>query len=392
MKHAQIVLLCNIPWNWTTDYVNQTALLLSENNTVVCFFGSETKSIFEVITKGARPLWFTKFQKNLYFFDGVSVFPFSRFSIISAINRNINAWFIKLFLYLHKNASSSPSRIVWFFDPRFYPYVSYFGSSYRSVYDCVDYWKGDPFFSRAQSKHISELEILSVQRSSVVVVNSEVLYKKLHIFRKNIVLAPQGFRLDQFCKYRCNTPLERQTPVIGYVGAINERLDYKLLFSLASSLSNYVFIFVGPLFPINSKAKQTQEDFREQLFRLPNVIYKGQASKEKIPAIIDQFTIGIVPYMNSYFNRFSYPAKTLEYFYMGKPVISTRIDELTRYPKFVKIGKNVYKWKAHIRAILSTSWPHSYKTAQRRIAIANSWKKKVNKILTVIESDQSMRR
>ena len=81
--------------------------------------------------------------------------------------------------------------------------------------------------------------------------------------------------------------------------------------------------------------------------------------------------------------------KLFEYFYMGKPVISTPIEEVKRFPNYVKIGNTVEEWKKHITSLLSHSWPKSYQKKQREMAIANNWSKKISIIGEIIsESDQ----
>lgn len=78
--------------------------------------------------------------------------------------------------------------------------------------------------------------------------------------------------------------------------------------------------------------------------------------------------------------------KLFEYFYMGKPVLSTPIRELT-LPKFknlIKIGKNYLEWESHIHYLLNKPWNKSSQRKQKQMAINNSWDNKVKFILSKI--------
>jgi hypothetical protein len=120
--------------------------------------------------------------------------------------------------------------------------------------------------------------------------------------------------------------------------------------------------------------------------KAPNAFFIPKTySRAVIKEILGNFELGIIPYDIRFdFNRYCYPMKLFEYFYMGLPVISTPIEELKRFPKIVKIGNTTKKWEAHLKSILSTPWPEKYQKEQKRLALENSWEKKVSNILQII--------
>ena len=79
--------------------------------------------------------------------------------------------------------------------------------------------------------------------------------------------------------------------------------------------------------------------------------------------------------------------KLFEYFHMGVPVVSTPIEELARFPKYVKIGLTANEWGKHIKEILTKPWPKKYKYDQRRLAVKNSWKNKIDEISKFLPQD-----
>jgi hypothetical protein len=95
--------------------------------------------------------------------------------------------------------------------------------------------------------------------------------------------------------------------------------------------------------------------------------------------------VGMIPYdISQDFNKFCYPMKLFEYFYLGKPVISTEIMELTRFSDLVKIAKYTSEWEKSIKNIIGKKWPKENILKQRKLALDNSWKNKVNAIVNEI--------
>lgn len=136
-------------------------------------------------------------------------------------------------------------------------------------------------------------------------------------------------------------------------------------------------------------------EVRKLLIKLPNLIHISSQPRTALPSIIEQFDICMIPYNVSLdFNRYCYPMKLFEYFYMGKPVVSTPIEELTRpeFAEFIKIGATARDWQRHIEQLLAKPWPSKLQKRQRQLAIANSWQRKVEAISGIIQRYDSQHR
>ncbi len=76
--------------------------------------------------------------------------------------------------------------------------------------------------------------------------------------------------------------------------------------------------------------------------------------------------------------------KLLEYFYMGKPVISVPINELRRLTRYVSIQKTWNTWECQIKHLQSSSWLVKYKKEQKLLAQHHSWENKIKAIYSHI--------
>ncbi len=379
MKNNIVVIPFNLPWEWSTDYTNQTAFVLSKKNIVICYMAHEANSIKESLKKGKLPSLIRKISQNIYIFEPIYVIPFRRFNMITKLNSFLNILLLKLLILLLKIRIKTNKKIVWIFDPDLYHVCQALGKSFYVVYDCVDY------FAAAHPKRKRELlrkEKLLLARVDLIVAISKVLQRHLSkMTTKKVHLVPQGFRIKDFEKiapsYR---NIKRGKPIIGFAGGVNSRIDYNFLLKLVKRNPNWDFVVWGPLLEKEKFDKYTQKKF-EELLITPNVITGKVEKREQIPGILTQFDVAMIPYDSSQdFNKYCYPMKIFEFFYLGKPVVSTYIEELQRFPDYVKISDSVYQWEKIINDYLSKPWPINYQKGQRKLAEQNSWERKIGTI------------
>lgn len=359
----------------TTDYQLQTALELIKNNTVV-FYNINSQFRLKSLFKKIRYLKDHIVNKQgIYYFSPLNLLPFVRFKLINDINSAIDFFLISLFFYKKK-------RYLWSFNPHFASLLNFGTKQYKIIYDIVDYFPTNKIGKQNQS--------IMIKKSNNVFVNSKTLLK-LNKGAKKITLVPQGFRIETFQQANTKTSLDFPSkPIIGFVGGINSRLDYPLLYQLASRNPQYQFVLWGPRVIDHPNDKLL--NIPSQLLKLKKIknISWGESSKKNIPWIINKFNICIIPYnTNLEFNLYCYPMKLFEYFYLGKPVISSPIEELmlSKFKELVYIANNVEEWEQQINKLLSQPWPSDKKLKQRKMALDNSWERKVKAICDIVSSN-----
>lgn len=379
MKNAFVVIPMVTPWDFSTDWSEQTARLLAKNNFVLCMLCSE--SLKTHFLKREIPKILTKIAPQLYLYQSISIIPFRRFALMRRANMGIHALITQTILFFVSRRRVFSQKIVWIFDPECSPFAQALGEKFKVVYDVVDYVLGENGSVSEYNTYIRAMDKRLLARASLVAVNSHTLYRLYKKDRRDVILVPQGFRLEAFKRSRVlpiSVKIPRDKPIIGYVGGINNRLDFCLLESLVQRNPQYHFVLAGQI---------QDHEAALQLGKLVshrNVLYLGNYPKHNISAIINLFDIGIIPYLKQPSNIYSFPTKLMEYFYMGKPVVSSLIEELRRFPHYVKIGKNETEWERYIQLLASRPWPREYQKEQRKLAIRNSWEEKIRVIYSHI--------
>jgi teichuronic acid biosynthesis glycosyltransferase TuaH len=106
-------------------------------------------------------------------------------------------------------------------------------------------------------------------------------------------------------------------PIVGLVGRLNARIDMDIVEAIADA--GFSLLLVGPHDPRWERRRFSALTAR------PGVHYVGRVPEEEAPAYIAATDIGITPYLDSPFNRASFPLKTLDYLSAGRPAVSTTL-------------------------------------------------------------------
>lgn len=386
-KPLLAVIPFNLPWEWSTDYTNQTAYELArKGNVVVCYMWSDYLSLKEYFVKRKLPVLIKRYSKNIYQFYPIMFIPFRRCAYILKLNENLNFLLLNVFISVLALKNKFRKKVLWIFDPRTEPLMRFFEAGWYTVYDCVDYFIGTSG-DKTERKRIAGLEEKLTKEADSIFANSVVLKKHLEEFRHDIHLVTQGFRLDSFKELKplqkINVLKKAGRPLIGFVGAVNYRIDYKLIYNLARRHKEWDFAIWGPELQTELFSAD-QKKYLALLKHLPNIIL-GKSDKKYIPGIVKQFDVGMIPYLpDDDFNKFCYPMKLFEFFYVGVPVVSTEIEELKRFPQLVKIAADLIGWEKAITLFVSKPWPVLNKKEERKLAIENSWENKIAEIIRLI--------
>ena len=236
----------------------------------------------------------------------------------------------------------------------------------RLVYDCID----PCFLESQQAAHdVAEREV--AQQAKLVFCTAESLQERLLKWNPKSVLLPNG------CDPATNHPdkttaIKRpdrlkdvDTPIIGFMGTFDWRIDSEILAEAARRLPEYTFALPG-------RINADQKDKLTSLMSLPNVVMPGSVSEEDGQAYTAAFDVGLIPFRPGEMNDAINPVKMFMYMIAGKPIVSTWVRECRRYAPYVTAAKDV---DAFVEAIRRAVEDNSPEAAAQRVAFAskNSW-------------------
>ena len=126
----------------------------------------------------------------------------------------------------------------------------------------------------------------------------------------------------------------QDAPVAGYVGTLSDRrIDYDLLTHTAKKLPQISFLLVG-----KDDGTQSTIERLDQVRKLPNVKIVEDLNYPDMPATIRSFDVCLIPYHTNAANLGTCPTKFVEYCAIGKPIVSTQLPGIAKFPELVELA------------------------------------------------------
>ncbi|HKP92663.1 MAG TPA: glycosyltransferase [Chthoniobacterales bacterium] len=290
---------------------------------------------------------------------------------------NDGAWVDKKRRQLVQSVLAGPlgkrfeSPVQWFYDPMAVTAFAGHLNERAIVYDCMDelsLFRGSP-----PELVRRERELLAV--ADVVFAGGPKIWRAKREFNKNCFSFGCGVDAKHFARAR-NPELpvpqdiaDRPHPVYGYVGVVDERIDYDLLAALADHGDGSVVI-VGP------STKVDPATFPQR----PNLYWLGGRDYSELPAYAKGFDVCLMPFAINDATAFINPTKALEYMGTGRPIVSTAIDDVVdQFSEVVAIARDHTDFILKARA--SAARPDE-RRIRRGLALVrrNSWESIVRQL------------
>lgn len=288
-------------------------------------------------------------------------------------------------------ASLGPgSFVAYVFHPKFWPEVARLRPA-RLVYHAYDFYhlqgKGDYAFG-------SEEQAI-VKAADVVIASSAPIAARLReLGRADVRIVENGADYDAFAAADGDAVPEDMavipTPRIGYTGALNRKVDFPLLLTLAQREPDWHFVFIGRIGDVDPAGTRALDGLRE----LTNVHFLGFKQREQLPACMAAMDVNVMAYRvgAGVWTEGGYPLKLHEYLAVGQPVVSTDLPTVRPFGDVVRIAMSPTDWHDALVEALHGRSPGT-RLVRRERARPNSWDARVQQIRALLaEADQSLAR
>ncbi|MDW8852211.1 glycosyltransferase [Flavobacterium sp. MMLR14_040] len=266
--------------------------------------------------------------------------------------------------------------VGWFYSPSFSPLIEQMNFE-TIVYDCMDelsLFKGAPAHLINQEKYL-------MAHADIVFTGGKSLYESKKQLHTNVHCFPSSVDQEHFAKALNGISIAPdiaclQTPIVGYYGVIDERIDLELLHESAKKLPNVSFVMIGPLAKID-KADLPKES---------NIHYLGMKSYNELPHYLKAFDIAMMPFALNDATKYISPTKTLEYMAAGKPIVSTKIIDVVRdYNLCISLVETADDFCEAIKFLFDKTDRQSMELEYYKILKKTSWNSTAEKMESIIK-------
>ncbi len=283
---------------------------------------------------------------------------------------------------LDMSATQGRAPILWLYRPDMADVPGQLGEGLL-IYHIVDEYGGYAALDAARAEDIRRRERALIARADLVLVTSQELLASKGGINPNTHWVPNAVDYDRFASAVDERRIPDDLaglprPWLGYVGAINDKLDLGLLLRVAERYPQATLLLVGPV------RVQADEDRAalEALRARPNVRFVGQVSVERVPAYVAALDVGLLPYKRNDWTRNIHPLKLYEYLACGLPVCSTDIPAVHEQADVVRIAVDSEQFLADVAAAQAED--AALVAERQRRAGANTWRQRVERISELI--------
>lgn len=290
---------------------------------------------------------FYKIDDNLTIYSPFAFPTFQkRFSLTIYINKILLPLLVKRKIKILKGEKL----ILWIYHPRYVDLIGKFKED-LVIYDCMDDFTSliSPYEDREKNVR-DERELL--KKADLVFAGGYSIADLKKNLRGDIHVFPSAVDIEHFRKAILESTeipddiKDIKHPILGYWGAIDERIDHRLLETLATRNPDWSIVLLGPI--VRQKIGNLS-----YLDRSKNIFWLGAKDYSLLPRYAKAFDICLNPFVMTREGRHLSPTKTLEYLATGKPVISTPITDIVRFFKgIVNIAGSIEEFETEVKRCL----------------------------------------
>lgn len=332
--------------------------------------------------------WQRLFSRGLVFQEGkvfvltpLSLVPFDRLEVLQWLNIPFTKFFCRWLVNSVLKQHNLRNIVLWITLPHYTSeFVGMFGERLFCYNLCDDYTEFYDASSPLRERLEAEDRKLTAA-ADLMFVSSEDLERKKEAMGKMACRLSNAVDFDYFhqiWEVAVEPPdlAALHRPRLGYVGKVTHRTDLAMVERAARRHPEWSIAMIGPVSPGTEGVDRLRE--------LPNVAFLGEKPYADVPAYLKYVDVCIMPHKVNALTESMDPLKLYSYLASGKPIVSTAVAGVGAFSQAVRVVDSNEGFVAQIEAVLEEDGSER-KSKQLALARENSWSKRVDVILSLIQ-------
>jgi glycosyltransferase involved in cell wall biosynthesis len=169
-----------------------------------------------------------------------------------------------------------------------------------------------------------------------------------------------------------------QKPILGWMGVVDERVDYAMVGEMARMRPDWSFAMVGPVVKVDPNL----------LPHSPNLFWMGGRDYQQLPNYCAAFDVNMMCFAINAATQYINPTKGLEYMATGRPIVSTHVrDVVKQWSDIVFLAKGAEQFVAQAQKALDKNDHDRNERIRKGLALAEqcSWESTVRQMQDLIK-------
>ena len=243
----------------------------------------------------------------------------------------------------------------------------------HTIYDCVDRHSAYPGLINPEI--VDKMEEDLTRKAGTVFCTAQGLYDRLAAFNKNTHMIPNGADYTLFSKV-ADMPKESTAPTFGFVGMLQECIDYDCIKAVAKEFPEGRVVLIGRALP-GVDLRWIQE--------YSNIEFKGLLPQKELPAQIKDFDVCMNVFADNELSKDVSPLKFYEYLATGKPVVSTPVPlQVNDFSDCIYIAGDAGEFVAKCKEALAEPSGDPKKSERMSRAKSCSWEERIHAMRDIL--------
>lgn len=247
------------------------------------------------------------------------------------------------------------------------------------IFDAIDNWLYHPQMQQNKETVERNYNFIMKEADAIFTV-SESLKDFFQKGNERVYWIANGVDKEYFQESWITDIEKRKNATIGYMGKIQDRVDFDLIESCLKQYPDHTFLMMGPVYSQKDRVKQIKS-------RYANIHFLGDIHYKELPKKMKEMDIAIIPHKVDAFTNSMNPLKIYEYLAAGKQIITTPVAGIENFQDYVYEANSKEEFIAAIKRAIEI-YEKTENIAEKVVATLEDkhlWKAKVDEMIKIMQ-------